>query len=81
MKVEEGNIEYKLKLINPTDSRLEHLITQMKWRLKEGCGEATYKIGVEDDGNCAGLNDVDLESTLSTLRLMAERFVKCFLYF
>jgi len=72
-EVEEGNIEYKLKLINPTDSRLEHLITQMKWRLKEGCGEATYKIGVEDDGNCAGLNDVDLESTLSTLRLMAER--------
>ncbi|KAI9343802.1 hypothetical protein BD770DRAFT_192166 [Pilaira anomala] len=28
----EGNIEYKLKLINPSIERLEHLITQMKWR-------------------------------------------------
>ena len=27
-----GNVEYKLKLVNPTAQRLEHLITQMKWR-------------------------------------------------
>jgi len=33
---EEGNIEYKLKLINPSQSRFEHLVTQMKWRLREG---------------------------------------------
>ena len=32
----EGNIEYKLKLINPSQSRFEHLVTQMKWRLREG---------------------------------------------
>lgn len=32
----EGNIEYKLKLVNPTQSRFEHLVTQMKWRLREG---------------------------------------------
>lgn len=35
-EVEEGNVEYKLKLINPTPNRLQQLITQMKWRLKEG---------------------------------------------
>jgi hypothetical protein len=29
-----GNIEYKLKLINPTQERLQHLITQMKWRYR-----------------------------------------------
>lgn len=34
-----GNIEYKLKLINPTRQRFEHLVTQMKWRLREGHGE------------------------------------------
>lgn len=33
---DEGNIEYKLKLINPTQNRFEHLVTQMKWRLREG---------------------------------------------
>lgn len=32
----DGNIEYKLKLVNPTQSRFEHLVTQMKWRLREG---------------------------------------------
>ena len=36
LQVEEGNIEYKLKLVNPNPSRLEHLVTQMKWRLREG---------------------------------------------
>ena len=33
---QQGNIEYKLKLVNPTAQRLEHLVTQMKWRLREG---------------------------------------------
>ena len=33
---QEGNIEYKLKLIDPTPERLVHLATQMKWRLAEG---------------------------------------------
>ena len=32
----EGNIEYKLKLVNPSQTRFEHLVTQMKWRLREG---------------------------------------------
>lgn len=32
----EGNIEYKLKLVNPTQSRFEHLVTQLNWRLREG---------------------------------------------
>ena len=45
---QEGNIEYKLKLIDPDSFRLEHLITQMNWRLQEGQGEALYEIGVED---------------------------------
>ncbi|XP_078491604.1 GTP-binding protein 2 [Ciona intestinalis] len=70
---EEGNVEYKLKLINPTDSRLEHLVTQMKWRLQEGQGEAIYKIGVEDNGVCAGLTDQELNSTMGTLKSMAEK--------
>ena len=30
---DEGNTEYKLKLICPSEDRLEHLTTQMKYRI------------------------------------------------
>ena len=66
-------MEYKLKLINPSSSRLEHLITQMKWRLQEGHGEAIYKIGVEDTGVCAGLTDEELNATMNTLETMSKK--------
>jgi len=48
---EQGNIEYKLKLINPSSQRFEHLVTQMKWRLREGHGEAIYQIGINSYSN------------------------------
>lgn len=70
---EEGNVEYKLKLVNPSEFRVEHLVTQMKWRLEEGLGEAIYEIGVEDSGFLAGLSDSELEASLATLRKMADR--------
>jgi len=68
-----GNIEYKLKLVNPSDGRLEHLVTQMKWRLREGSGEAIYEMGVEDDGVMTGLNREEMEMSLDTLQEMARR--------
>lgn len=67
-----GNIEYKLKLINPTRQRFEHLVTQMKWRLREGQGEAIYEIGVSDNGKFQGLSDDDMTDSLSTLNKMAQ---------
>uniref|UniRef100_A0A672NFS2 GTP-binding protein 2-like n=1 Tax=Sinocyclocheilus grahami TaxID=75366 RepID=A0A672NFS2_SINGR len=72
-EAEEGNIEYKLKLVNPTQYRFEHLATQMKWRLQEGRGEAVYQIGVEDNGLLVGLMEEDMKASLKTLRRMAER--------
>ncbi|KAB0801296.1 hypothetical protein PPYR_05650 [Photinus pyralis] len=68
-----GNIEYKLKIINPSRQRFEHLVTQMKWRLREGQGEAFYEIGVEDNGVLAGLDLYELELSIQTLRQMADR--------
>lgn len=68
-----GNIEYKLKLINPSTQRFEHLVTQMKWRLREGHGEAVYEIGVSDSGYLHGLNDGDMSTSLETLRKMAHK--------
>mmetsp|Transcript_13862 Transcript_13862/g.32137 ORF Transcript_13862/g.32137 Transcript_13862/m.32137 type:complete len:642 (-) Transcript_13862:141-2066(-) len=70
---QEGNVEYKLMLLSPSEERLEHLVTQMLWRLAEGQGEAIYEIGVEDDGSCTGLSQGDLEDSLATLRTMAGR--------
>ncbi|KAA0712379.1 GTP-binding protein 2 GTP-binding-like protein 2 [Triplophysa tibetana] len=72
-EAEEGNIEYKLKLVNPTQYRFEHLATQLKWRLQEGRGEAVYQIGVEDNGLLVGLTEEDMKTSLKTLRRMAER--------
>jgi GTPase len=54
-EVEEGNIEYKLKLSECSAERLEQLTTQLKWRLAEGHGEALYKLGVSDAGALVGL--------------------------
>ena len=45
----------------------------MKWRLREGQGEAIYEIGVEDNGLMTGLNDDDMISSIETLREMARR--------
>ncbi|XP_012259707.2 GTP-binding protein 2 isoform X2 [Athalia rosae] len=70
---EQGNIEYKLKLVNPSSQRFEHLVTQMKWRLREGHGEAIYQIGVEDNGRLAGLSTEEMKASLKTLREMAAR--------
>ena len=61
--------------MNPSPSRLEHLVTQMKWRLEEGNGEAIYEIGVEDNGILTGLNEADLQASLSTLEKMANRCI------
>ena len=49
-EIEEGNIEYKRCLIENDDYRIESLISQMIWRIKEGNGEAIYYLGIEDDG-------------------------------
>ena len=62
-----------MKLVNPSESRLIHLVTQMKWRLQEGQGEAIYEIGVEDNGAVVGLPEKELQASLKTLDLMASK--------
>lgn len=68
-----GNIEYKLKLISPSKQRFEHLVTQMKWRLREGHGEAIYEIGVSDSGQMHGLDESEMKASLHTLTQMAHK--------
>ena len=47
----------------------------MKWRLREGRGEAIYEIGVADNGLLLGLSQNDLDSSLDTLIRMANKYV------
>ncbi|TCD66880.1 hypothetical protein EIP91_000778 [Steccherinum ochraceum] len=70
-EVEEGNVEYKLKLTNISPARFDRLVTQLKWRLLEGGGQAYYELGVADSGALIGLTRNDLEQSLETLEMMA----------
>eukprot|EP00545_Synedropsis_sp_CCMP1620_P006958 CAMPEP_0119013450 /NCGR_PEP_ID=MMETSP1176-20130426/8455_1 /TAXON_ID=265551 /ORGANISM="Synedropsis recta cf, Strain CCMP1620" /LENGTH=694 /DNA_ID=CAMNT_0006966541 /DNA_START=84 /DNA_END=2168 /DNA_ORIENTATION=- len=53
---ENGNMEYKRQVHHATTSRLRSLATQMSFRLDEGNGSCSYRLGVED-GGCHSLLD------------------------
>jgi GTPase len=57
--------------VDPSPARFARLVTQLKWRLLEGQGQAYYEIGVADSGLLIGLTKHDLEKSLETLEEMA----------
>eukprot|EP00485_Elphidium_margaritaceum_P017855 CAMPEP_0202728250 /NCGR_PEP_ID=MMETSP1385-20130828/185531_1 /ASSEMBLY_ACC=CAM_ASM_000861 /TAXON_ID=933848 /ORGANISM="Elphidium margaritaceum" /LENGTH=237 /DNA_ID=CAMNT_0049394497 /DNA_START=68 /DNA_END=777 /DNA_ORIENTATION=+ len=52
---------------------IQHLITQMLFRLGEGRGACVYQIGVEDSGHPKGLCDDELIASITTIFLMAKQ--------
>ena len=70
---EEGNVEYKAHLIDPSEERIERLTSQMKYRLAEGNGEALYRLGVSDDGHGDGLTEEELAESMETMKILAEK--------
>jgi hypothetical protein len=66
-----GRVEYKRQLANLTPFRRTQLITQMKWRLREGKGVAEYNIGVDDDGKPYPLNEKLYNESLTNLLSIA----------
>src|SRR5271163_1907377 len=62
------NINYNY---SPSPPRFARLVTQMKWRLLEGGGQAYYELGVADSGDLIGLPREELEQSLETLEMMA----------
>ena len=64
---DDGDTEYKLKLVDTSRERIQQLTSQMKFRIKEGHGEAFYRIGYEDNGNPLGLSEANLEQSLNSL--------------
>lgn len=51
--------------------RVEHLTTQMVFRLNEGDGVAYYQIGVLDSGQVTGLKDEEVLETLLLIFYMS----------
>lgn len=72
-EVEEGNIEYKRKIDFSNNSSQDKFIkfkTQLLWRLDEGkkqtgIEEATYYIGIDDDGTVSGEPIESIEKSIS----------------
>jgi len=73
-----GNIEYKRELINLDEEKLNKRITQMKYRMYEGSGEAFYLIGVSDDGIILGLNESEYNESISNLEKISKR-IDCYI--
>ena len=69
----DGNIEYKSTLINISPDIFNRRVTQMKYRVYEGNGEAFYFIGVSDNGDLLGLNESDYNESVNNLKLIAEK--------
>lgn len=68
-----GNVEYKLRLTDPTPERIEKLVTQLKWRIREGNGEAIVFLGVRDDGIFVGLTPEEKRLSIQTLECMTAK--------
>ena len=69
-EIEEGNIEYKLKIIPDNNSRLMSLSSQLRWRCNEGRGMAIYLLGISDKGRVLGITTDGLDKSIHNLGIM-----------
>ena len=72
---EGGSVEFKERLTRTThlsDGRLESLVAQLRHRILSGDGEATYVVGVTDDGGIAGIAPEAFSESMDVLSLLAE---------
>lgn len=75
---DEGYIEYKLRLDYIDDSKINKLITQMKYRLNEGKIEtgkfmAYYFLGIDNDGTIGLINQEALNKTITIIETIASK--------
>ena len=72
---EGGHVEFKERLsreIHLADGRMESLAAQLRHRVLSGDGEATYVVGVTDDGGIAGVHPDVFSESMDVLSLLAE---------
>ncbi|SIR29073.1 translation elongation factor 1A GTP binding domain family [Haladaptatus litoreus] len=72
---EGGSVEFKERLtreIHLAEGRMESLAAQLRHRVLSGDGEATYVVGVTDDGGLAGINPELFSESMDVLSFLAE---------
>jgi len=72
---EGGSVEFKERLtkdLHLADGRLESLAAQLRHRVLSGDGEATYVVGVTDDGGVAGIPPAEFSESMDVLSLLAD---------
>lgn len=72
---EGGNVEFKERLTRDThlqDGRRASLAAQLRHRVLSGDGQATYVLGVTDDGGIAGVSPETFSETMDVLSLLAD---------
>jgi GTPase len=62
-----GNIEYKIHIIDLDNRRFNKLATQMKWRMSEGKGHCYYFIGFTDEGIARGISYACMKKSIENL--------------
>ncbi|ELY66088.1 GTPBP1 family GTP-binding protein [Natronococcus jeotgali] len=70
-----GSVEFKERLLRDVHlegGRRESLAAQLRHRLLSGDGEATYVVGVTDDGGLAGIDHDAFSESMDVLSLLAE---------
>ena len=67
-----GFKERRTREIHLADGRMESLVAQLRHRVLSGDGEATYVVGVTDDGGLAGIAPEAFSETMDVLSLLAE---------
>ncbi len=70
-----GDVEFKERLsreLHLADGRRESLAAQLRHRVLSGEGEATYVVGVTDDGGLAGIDPETFSESMDVLSLLAE---------
>jgi GTPase len=70
---DDGNIEYKTKLLDSSEERIQRLASQMRYRTEEGFGESIYVIGVSDSGDLIGLDEDEFNKSFNNLLLAAKK--------
>ena len=72
---EGGSVEFKERLskkLHLADGRFASLAAQLRHRVLSGDGEATYVVGVTDDGGIAGIPPAEFSESMDVLSLLAD---------
>uniref|UniRef100_A0A671SCY9 GTP-binding protein 1 n=1 Tax=Sinocyclocheilus anshuiensis TaxID=1608454 RepID=A0A671SCY9_9TELE len=63
----------KFALVSPTGEQYECLQKQLRERIEEGCGETIYVVGMGTDGGDYGLDERDMEASVTTVQSLCEQ--------